>query len=68
MSRPATSPGRSRIRPRSSEPPRHARATRRCAKYGGILGLVSMGLALLSPVLGYAIAIPLQSIAALCIV
>jgi hypothetical protein len=39
----------------------------RAAKASGILGLVAMALALLSPILGYAIAIPLQSIVALCV-
>ncbi len=42
--------GPPRIRPRSSDPFPARKGNPQVAKYGGILGLVSMGLALLSPV------------------
>jgi hypothetical protein len=53
-------------RPHAVQPVR--KGDSKVAKISGILGLVAMAFALLSPCLGYAIAIPLQSIVALCIV
>jgi hypothetical protein len=60
------------ISPRSTSRPHAAHSVRKrdskIARISGILGLVALALSLVSPVLGYAIAIPFQSIVALCIV
>ena len=57
-----------RMSSRLPEPLLTHKGNPRVAKYGGILGLVSLTLALLGPVVGHAIAIPFQSIEVLCIV